>query len=144
MYGVNKNDQQIHPFLKTGCIFAFFSRESTPNAAFTPVFRLITAKRVYYRRINTQRIHPRRAKRLVLYIGGEGISRAQSVVVEETRNAVLGARAKKPLFFKGSSCFGRPKIRKKLSKNILHSICSMYIIQRLVKREEAGSYRASG
>ncbi len=69
---------------------------------------------------------------------------AQTVVVQETRNAVLGVTQKKPLNFKVFRPFGPPKIRKKVLKNLLHSICSMYIIQRLVKREEAGSYRASG
>ena len=69
---------------------------------------------------------------------------AQSVVMQETRNTVLGVLPKKPLNFKDSAPFGLSKIRKKSLKNLLHSICSMYIIQKLVKREEAGSYRASG
>jgi len=63
---------------------------------------------------------------------------------QETRNAVLDIRAAKAPNFKLFSRFGCPKIRKKLLKNTLQYMRGMYIIQRLVKREEAGSYRASG
>ena len=62
----------------------------------------------------------------------------------ETRNTVLGVRAKKSPNFKLFTLCGLQKIRKKDSKKLLHSTGSMYIIKRLVKREEAGSYRASG
>ena len=79
-----------------------------------------------------------------LYIVVKWGFEAQTVVVRETRNAVLGASRQKARNFKVFALYGRQKIRKKVSKNVLHSICSMYIIQRLVKCEEAGSYRASG
>ena len=79
-----------------------------------------------------------------LYIVYRSPGKPQIVVHEETRNAVLGVSALNSPNFNVFTPFGLPKIRKKLLKNLLHSICCMYIIQRLVKCEEAGSYRASG
>jgi hypothetical protein len=57
---------------------------------------------------------------------------------------VLGTWALNRPFFKLFSLFVPPKILKKLIKKVLQYIYAVYIIQRLVKREEAGSYRASG
>ena len=79
-----------------------------------------------------------------LYIVGQGYVRAQSVVVEETRNTVLGIRDQKAPNFKHFRLCAPSKILKKHFKKGLHSGAPIYIIQRLVKREEAGSYRASG
>ena len=66
------------------------------------------------------------------------------MVVEETRNTVLGDKDQKALFFKLFRLRAPPKILKKHYKKSLHYTGPVYIIQRLVKREEAGSYRASG
>ena len=79
-----------------------------------------------------------------LYIVYATLLKPQIVVRQETRNTVLGVSALNSPNFNVFTPFGLPKIRKKLLKNLLHSICCMYIIQRLVKCEEAGSYRASG
>jgi len=79
-----------------------------------------------------------------LYIVGRGHGGALSVVVEETRNAVLGIRDQKAPNFKRFRLCAPSKILKKHFKKGLHSAAPVYIIQRLVKREEAGSYRASG
>ena len=66
------------------------------------------------------------------------------MVVEETPYTVLGVRKKKRRNFKVYSVCDLQKILKKHFKKGLHSVAPIYIIQRLVKREEAGSYRASG
>ena len=79
-----------------------------------------------------------------LYIVGQGYGRAQSVVVKETRNTVLGICDQKAPNFKLFRLCAPSKILKKHFKKGLHSGAPVYIIQRLVKREEAGSYRASG
>ena len=79
-----------------------------------------------------------------LYIVGQGYVRALSVVVKETRNTVLGICDQKAPNFKLFRLCAPSKILKKHFKKGLHSGAPVYIIQRLVKREEAGSYRASG
>ena len=66
------------------------------------------------------------------------------MVFVETRNTVLGIRGQKALNFKLFRACAPQKILKKHFKKDLHSGLPIYIIQRLVKREEAGSYRASG
>jgi hypothetical protein len=75
---------------------------------------------------------------------GEALQEAQIVVLKETPSKVLGTRGSNRPNFKLFSLFVPPKILKKLLKKALQYICAVYIIQRLVKREEAGSYRASG
>ena len=81
---------------------------------------------------------------IALYIGVRTSCEAQTVVVEETRNTVLGIRDQKAPNFKRFRLCAPQKILKKHFKKGLHSGAPVYIIQRLVKREEAGSYRASG
>jgi len=57
---------------------------------------------------------------------------------------VLGNKSLKPLQIQQISLQKTQKIIKNIFKNPLHYKVQIYIIQRLVKREEAGSYRAIG
>jgi hypothetical protein len=63
---------------------------------------------------------------------------------QETPSAVYTPQARKPLKKLENIKIQSPKKSEKTSKNLLHYTIRFYIITKLVKCEEAGSYRASG